>query len=107
MNKLCLKYRTQLATKQYQLSKINLKGVRSLNDMKILNEHIKDLLNLLKKLSCAGTDYLGQEPKIKKKSSTKLKLNREKDMKKLFITGGFKRKFIKEQVQPKKRFSVN
>lgn len=108
MNKqnLCLKYRMQLAMKQYQLSKINLKGVRSLNDIKILNEHIKDVLNLLKTLHCEGTDFLGPEPKIKRKSSTKLKLDRQKDVKKLFIAGTVKRKFIKEQLPPKKRFSL-
>jgi hypothetical protein len=36
--------------------------------------------------------------------STKLKLNRELNTKKLFINSP-KRKFIKEQVPPKKRFS--
>lgn len=86
MNQLCLKYRKQLSNKQYQLSKIDIKGVKSLTEIKILNEHISDLLKILKTFRCDGIEYLMSEPKIRKNSSTKLKLNREVDTKKLFIS---------------------
>lgn len=106
MNKICLKYRNQLGEKQYQLSKINIKGVKSLTDIRLLNEHISDLLKVLKTFRCDGTEYLEPEPKIKsKKSSTKLKLNRELDPKKLFIRDG-KRKSSPDILPPKKRKSL-
>jgi hypothetical protein len=102
MSKLCLKYRKELAEKQYELSKININGIRSLTDIKILNNHIKDLLYILKTLRCEGTNYLGQEPKIIGKKSTKLKLNRELDPKKLFIrVAEIKR--MQDKLPPKKR----
>jgi predicted ATP-grasp superfamily ATP-dependent carboligase len=96
----CSAFRTQLAQKQYQLSKTNYKKHSDLIDILILNQHIKELLKVIKSLNCEGADYLGKEPKItRKKLSTKLKLNRELDPKKLFIP-------IKSNLPPKKRLSL-
>lgn len=101
---MCSRYKNELSKTQFKLSKTDLNGLKGFTKIKLLHEHIKDLLNLLKKLNCEGTSYLKPEPKPKKSMSTKLKLNRETNTKKLFISGG-KRKFIKEKVPPKKRFS--
>lgn len=101
---MCSTYKNELSITQFKLSKTDLNGLKGLTNIKLLNQHIKDLLNLLKKLNCEETSYLKPEPKPKKSMSTKLKLNREKNTKKLFINSP-KRKFIKEQLPPKKRFS--
>lgn len=83
--KKCKEYRKQLALKQYQASKYDINGAKSIHEFQIIIFHINALLEALDKLNCTGIDYLQTEPKQRKYSSTKLKLRRSSDPKKLFI----------------------
>src|SRR6476620_6378771 len=98
----CQDLKTLLAKKQYEISKINLKGIKGITQFKKLNNEIDAIFGDLAVFKCDGIDYLYMPSLItpQKSKSTKLQLNRETDPRKLFIKG------IDSHLPPKKRSSL-
>lgn len=97
---ICEAFKTEIAYKQHELTKVNVKGVKGITQFKKKIKEIDDLLNKISLLECPGIDYIYQGPfKQEKNTSTKLQLNRETDPRKLFIKSG------ESRLPPKKRSS--
>jgi hypothetical protein len=70
----CLNQRTKLGIKRYELSKIDVGGLKSLVKIKALKNEINDLVKIMKKLECDGISFMNikTEPHLKKKRSSSI-----------------------------------
>jgi hypothetical protein len=67
---ICEKLIHKLSYYQFEISKVQLKGVKGFHEIKTLSDEIKYLLYLIKENGCIlEAVYPGNEPKIKRKNS--------------------------------------